>query len=229
MTMHPPDVHASMDRVHFPTEGARAWTHQLTSAPDVIAVVAIGSSARGVARGTSDLDLIVVYRNARPRMRPPGEIDARWVHVADLEEIAGRADDVVAWGIAYGVGLHDPHGVWRDLASRHASRLVLPSPAICIERAARARRYAAELLSAGDDDAAREQVITMLTHLARLLLTKRGVLPASRPELVNQLEKSGEHSFAALLQAALEDRLDPGTGLERAAALLGHGALSRTA
>jgi len=92
-----------MKRVQYPTARARDWTRDLTEVANVVAIVAVGSSARGVARERSDFDLIVVYRNARPRVREPGEIDARWVDVNDLDALSARADDVVAWGIAYGV------------------------------------------------------------------------------------------------------------------------------
>jgi len=219
----------SMSGVQFPTPRVRDWMRDLTGLANVIGVIVIGSTARGVARNGSDFDLIIVYRNARPNLREPGEVDARWVDENNLDELSAHADDVVAWGVAYGIPLYDPEGVWGALVSRHQAHIPLPSPDICIKRAERARRYASELMSIGDDEAAREQILTMLTHLARLLLVRRGVFPASRPELVDQLVETGEREFAELLRDALEDKLDSELGLKQASVIIRRGRISKTA
>jgi hypothetical protein len=62
-----------------------------------------------------------------------------------------------------------------------------------------------DLLQIGDADAAREQALSYLTHLARAELLEKGVYPASRPELPEQLRKIGDHHLARRLDCLLED------------------------
>jgi hypothetical protein len=85
--------------------------------------------------------------------------------------------------------------------------------------ALRFERYAAQLVSAGDFDAALEQIIGMLTHMGRASLVRARVYPASRPELPAQLRGIGEYQLAEWLEQALRrryiapailDRLKPG-------------------
>lgn len=59
------------------------------------------------------------------------------------------------------------------------------------------------LAGIGDDWAAHEQWILELTHLARARLLRSGVFPASRPELVAQLEGIGAKQLATKLRRAL--------------------------
>jgi hypothetical protein len=71
------------------------------------------------------------------------------------------------------------------------------------KRAARAERLTRELLAIGDESAAREMLVSMLTHRARSCLSKAGIYPASRPELPDQLRATGEHSLATALSDAI--------------------------
>jgi hypothetical protein len=73
-------------------------------------------------------------------------------------------------------------------------------------------------MEAGDDEAASEQVLTMLTHEARRMLCTQGVFPASRPELVEQLESIGASGLAVLLARAINGTVDPHDALEHTAA-----------
>jgi predicted nucleotidyltransferase len=195
--------------VEWPTARAARWTHALTGNANVGAIIAIGSAARHRSRPTSDVDLIVVCNDARNKETAPPEIDARWVSVARLPAAVQIGDDVVAWGVAYGVPMYDPDGTWQALVAEWRHRLPLPSPGVCAQRAARARRYAIELTDSGDEDAASEQALTMLTHLAREALSARGVFPASRPELVQQLHQIGEVPLADALERAIAGTLEP--------------------
>ena len=60
----------------------------------------------------------------------------------------------------------------------------------------------------GDEDAAQEQYITMLTQIARACLIRSDTYPASRPELPDQLKSVGEHELASQLEKALQTRLE---------------------
>lgn len=202
----------SVDRwrsVQWPTPRAAEWAHLLTENANVEAVVAIGSAARGRARPTSDVDLIVVCKDVRKKVSAPPEVDARWKDNAKLQACAGRGDDVIAWGIAFGAPLYDPEKTWHRLVAEWRGRHPLPSPEVCGQRAERARRYAVDLIETGDNEAASEQVLTMLTHEARRALCLRGVFPASRPELVEQLESIGASELADLLAQALKGTVAP--------------------
>ncbi len=216
---------AVLDRwrsVQWPTRRAADWARRLDKDRNVLAVVAIGSAARGCARSSSDVDLIVVCKDAkvgRKAVVAPLEVDVRWVDAEKLDASAALGDDVIAWGIAFGAPLYDPEDIWADLVARWRGRLPLPSPEVCTQRAERARRYASDLLESGDDEAASEQVLTMLTHQARLVLCERGVFPASRPELVEQLEGVGAFDLAKLLAGALEGTIAPRDALRSAESL----------
>jgi hypothetical protein len=200
--------------VQWPTDRAADWALRLTENANVKAVVAIGSAARGRAGPSSDVDLIVVCRDARDKVPAPPEVDARWVDTAELGTSVGKGDDVFAWGVAFGVPLFDPDKTWHRLVAEWRDRLPLPGQEVCKQRAARARRYVVDLIESGDDEAAAEQALTMLTHEARLALCTRGVFPASRPELVDQLKSIGAAGLAELLSRAIERALDPRDALE---------------
>lgn len=203
--------------IQWPTPRAATWARLLADDGNVLAVVAIGSAARQRARPTSDVDLIVVCKDARRKAQAPLEVDARWVVTAKLLASAEKSgDDVIAWGIMYGIPLYDPEGIWRDLVATCRDRLPLPTPDVCSQRAERARQYAAVLIESGDEEAASEQILTMLTHEARLTLCTHGVFPASRPELVEQLESIGASALASLLARALEGTIAAAEALRAA-------------
>jgi predicted nucleotidyltransferase len=204
------------DVVQWPTNRARNFTRALADEEGaVVAVVAFGSAVSGCTRTESDVDILVVYRGQRPAVLPPPEVDVRWVDIAAFEAAIENGDDVVAWALGLGVALHDPEAFWSDAASRWKSRLPLPSLEVSAERSARARRYAEDLLAAGDDDAAAEQVLTMLTHLARATLAANGVFALSRPELPGQLRDQGEDAAATLLEGFMLGRIGPAEVLAR--------------
>jgi hypothetical protein len=83
-----------------------------------------------------------------------------------------------------------------------------------------ARQYAVELIESGDEEAASEQALTMLTHAARLMLCIRRVFPASRPELVEQLNGIGASELAALLARVIDETLIARDAIELSAKLV---------
>jgi hypothetical protein len=195
--------------MQWPTDRAAEWVRALTENANVEAIVAIGSAARGRAGPSSDVDVIVICKHLRNRVSAPPEVDARWVPIDRLRVSVGRGDDVVAWGVASGSPLHDPNKTWHGLVAEWRDRLPLPDPDVCAQRAARARGYTIDLIKSGDDEAASEQALTMLTHEARLTLSARGVFPASRPELVEQLYDIGASELSMVLSHAIQRALDP--------------------
>ncbi len=208
---------AGWDAVRWPTPRSATWTKKLATDSGIDVIVVIGSAARGLARSGSDVDLIVVYNDARSRVPAPAEIDARWVDLAKLRALVGKGDDVFAWGVALGLVLHDPKSIWAELVAEWAGQVPLPSPRVCAERAERARRYASELLESGDEDAAAEQALTLLTHQARGTLSERHEFPRSRPELVTQLRGIGSFELASLLARALDGTLTARDALQESA------------
>jgi hypothetical protein len=117
-------------------------------------------SAADFLETAPDLGLVVIHRGPRPAVRPPPEVDVRWVDSSVLDAALADGDDVLAWAVGFGVPLHDPQGFWLELANRCRTKLPLPSVEVSAEREARARRLAQDLLAAGDEDAAAEQVLS---------------------------------------------------------------------
>ncbi len=77
---------------------------------------------------------------------------------------------------------------------------------IAEKRAEKASKFLNDIREIGDEDAADEQLITILTHLARANLIKYKIFPASRPELPNQLKSIGENAIASQLKEVLDKR-----------------------
>jgi hypothetical protein len=76
----------------------------------------------------------------------------------------------------------------------------LPSAKTADKRAERARQLFEDLKVIGDEDAAQEQYIAMLTQIARAYLIRSDTYPAS------QLKSVGEHELASQLEKALHTR-----------------------
>jgi len=62
-----------------------------------------------------------------------------------------------------------------------------------------------DVFQLGDTDAAHEQALSYLAHLARAELLDRGVYPASRPELAEQLRGIGNYRLAEWLDRLMGD------------------------
>lgn len=114
--------------------------------------------------------------------------------------------DFLSWAIRFGQPIFERQQWWSRLRADWNDRLSLPSPAEARKRARRAKRLHQEMHSLGDYDAAAENYVSMLTHLARATLSDAGVLPRSRPELADQLRQIGEVPLADQLTEALAHR-----------------------
>ena len=174
--------------------------------PNVLAVVAIGSSVRqGVA--SDDLDLIVICLDVQLfRERAPIEVDLRAFNAADVDTKVAQGHDLLAWSIKFGRALLDRDGMWREALKRWRTRVPLPDPDIAWTRAEAARKRMDEMREMGDVEAAIELEVTYQTHCAHAVLAAAGVYPASRPELPSQLRAVRENRLADQLAAALVAR-----------------------
>lgn len=193
----------------WPTKKAKSWSadfvERCKNDPNVLAVVAIGSAIREVP-ASADVDLILIYRDSALEVRSPIEVDLRQYDAAEVERLALEGHDLLGWALRLGKVVLEREGRWTVLAERLRATLPWPDADVARRRAQHSERlleYAAEV---GDEDAAAEQRVTYLTHLARSELLDRNVFPASRPELPDQLKEVGESELAERLAEALAKR-----------------------
>lgn len=192
----------------WPTAQAKAWVENYVKRsiknPSILAVVAVGSAVREGVQ-SNDVDLLTIVKATSPNLqeRPPLEVDLRTYVADNLEWQVRQGHDYLGWAVKFGVVLHEKNRFWSELVSSLRGQVPLPSARIARERAVRACEHARVLLEAGDNDAALEQVLSLLTHLARAELINSGVYPASRPELPKQLAVLDCSLLARLLSTAL--------------------------
>lgn len=195
----------------WPDDGAQAWTlsaiEQGMADVNLVAFVATGSSVRNVEY-SDDLDLVFVYQSCYPAMpRPPISIDLRGYDKAKVSQMLSEGHDYLSWTVRFGRVLFEHDGWWTKLRADWNDRLCFPSVAEACGRAEKANSLSIELREAGDEDAADELQLSMLTHLGRAELSNARVFPKSRPEIPEQLREIGQHSLADQLAAALERRI----------------------
>ncbi len=154
-----------------------------------IAIVLVGSAARGVWTEASDIDLLLIG-NDRPRIvrNFPG------YHIQSASEAEflgglGAGKDFEAWCVRHGVPLYDG-GIWARIKASPASA-TWPNPKLKVIHGAHRLFMAMRLLKTGDETAATEEMLYALGHVARGILLKAGMFPLSRPELANQVRDAG--------------------------------------
>ena len=195
--------------LRWPTGRSRDWLlaflNSARSDTNILAVIAVGSAVRpGVP--SSDLDMLVACTNPSGfAVARPLEIDMRVYCAADIPSQLATGHDLLGWAVMFGQVLFQRESFWDKMVGSWRHRLPLPSSTLARSRVAAAHRYMRDLLQIGDADAAREQAISCLTHLARAELLEKGVYPASRPELPEQLRKIGDHHLARRLDCLLEE------------------------
>lgn len=195
----------------WPSAQAKAWVTSFVErvCPDnsTAALVLIGSIARPVERVT-DVDLLYVYHNRPIDFQDhPIDVDIRAYGASDMHERVARGHDVLSWAVRFGRLICESDQFWTLLVRSFAERLPFPNPEVAEERADRSRKVYEELLEIGDRDAACEQRVSLLTHLAWARLLRAGIHPASRPELAQQLRSIGERLLANDIQSAINDRI----------------------
>jgi hypothetical protein len=131
---------------------------------------------------------VYLFDEPRPPLeRPPIDVDVRGYARNQADRLIASGHELLGWAINFGCLAFERDACWTNLRTRWKGNVPLPSAAASRERAARAEQNWRELCAIGDDDAAMEQRISMLTHLARAVLIEAGIYPASRPELPLQL------------------------------------------
>ncbi len=208
MTPHSQPLSTMVAR--WPSAEARHWAEEsiprLCQEETVLAVVVFGSSVRDVDFST-DLDVLYIYQVTPVSQAPPPlDVDVRAYPAADVDRLLSNAHDLLGWALRLGRVVCERNRYWTKLVEKWAKQLPFPSVDLAMQRARKSERLSAELTSAGDEDAAFEQKVSALTHLARAHLLRQGVFPASRPELPKQLLQVGELELANLLHRVLIER-----------------------
>jgi hypothetical protein len=192
----------------WPTARSKNWTESfLDSAREdknIMAVVAVGSAVRPSVP-TFDLDLVVICRErAKLTAKPPIEIDMRAYAADQVDGLIRGGNDLLGWAVKFGKLLFQREGLWDTILESWHDRLPLPSAEIASQRADDAFRRMKNVYELGDSDAAYEQALSYVTHLARAELLKRRVYPASRPELPGQLHAIGCLRIAGWLEKLID-------------------------
>src|SRR5271170_1166124 len=195
----------------WPSAKAKRWATStlcsLASNSSTVAIVAIGSAVRPAHHPGSDVDFLVItdyqVTSASPR---PIDVDLRVFLSREVDQKLNEGNELLGWAMRFGRTMFDRDQYWTNLLARWAGRLPFPSPEAALVRAYRFERFARELVSAGDVEAALEQVVAMLTQRSRGSLLRAQVYPASRPELPAQLRMIGDYQLAESLEGALRYR-----------------------
>lgn len=211
--------HAGMETVslqfqeltkRWPSISARQWVEQFIEMANdqgnIRAIVAFGSIVRDVDNSL-DVDLLLVYEDEKPiSTTPPLDVDLRAYRKSDIDSLLAEGHELLCWSVRFGKLLHEKRQFWSSLHARWLRHLPFPSARTADKRAQRAARLLEDLKAIGDVDAAQEQLVAMLTHLARAHLIRAEVFPASRPELPEQLRSIGESTISSQLTDALRKR-----------------------
>lgn len=212
------DTHQSMDPSevlggirNWPSTPAKEWVQNWLQTwcrnSAIRAVVILGSIVRPQVKYSIDVDLLVIYENEKPQYPlPPLDVDIRSYRQRDVESLLLQGHELLCWSIRFGRVLYECDEYWTTLCDNWRDRLPFPSAGIADERAERAKRVLQDLRVIGDEEAAQEQYITMLTQTARACLIRSGTYPASRPELPGQLRAIGEQELASQFEKALQTR-----------------------
>lgn len=205
--------------LRWPTQRAREWTSTFLdysrNNPNVKAVIAVGSAVRpDVTSG--DLDLVVVCDDLSSfRENPPIEVDLRAYSTSEIDKYLENGHDMLGWAVKFGKVLYQRDDVWDEVVQSWGHRLPLPSAELSRKRAASAYRHLTNVVQLGDADAAYEQALSYLTHLARAELIDKGIYPASRPELADQLRSTGHFLLAGWMDNLLRAESDNLSQIEK--------------
>ncbi len=157
---------------------------------------------------SSDIDLLYIYSGSKPIPKsPPIDVDIRAYQRMKLDALIADGHEMLGWAVRFGRIIHEKDNYWSRFRQKWKNRLPFPSEKEALARAQKAESFFNDIRSIGDEDAADEQFITMLTHLARAYLIRNNIYPASRPELPHQLTSIGENKISAQLSDALARRM----------------------
>jgi len=192
----------------WPTSRSKSWTATFLNLArkdeNIMAVVAVGSSVRSSVR-SSDLDLVMICREpARMKTKPPIEIDIRTYAASRVDTLIRGGNDLLGWAVKFGRVLFQRERFWDSVLENWLDRLPFPSADVALQRAGDSFRRLSNVLKLGDVDAAYEQALSYVTHIARAELLRRQVYPASRPELPKQLRTAGCVRIAEWLERLID-------------------------
>jgi hypothetical protein len=136
----------------------------------------------------------------------PIDVDIRVYGAAEVPELIERGHDLISWCLRFGYLICERGEYWSSLRREWNSKAPLPNAEIAAERERKAAALYEQLNRLGDAEAAHEQLLSVLTHRAWARLLRRGIHPASRPELPSQLRSIGEESLAAAIEQELGRR-----------------------
>jgi hypothetical protein len=192
----------------WPTSRSKTWTVTfLNSAQkdeNIMAVVAVGSAVRPSVQ-SFDLDLVVICREpAKMKAKPPVEIDLRVYAASRVHQLIQGGNDLLGWTVKFGRVLFQRGRFWDAVLETWLERLPFPSADVASQRADDSYRRLTNVFELGDAEAAYEQALSYVTHLARAKLLKRRVYPASRPEIPKQLRAVGCVRIAEWLERLID-------------------------
>jgi len=197
------------EQIHrWPTSRSKTWTATFLSSvqkdENIMAVVAVGSAVRPSVQ-SFDLDLVVICREpTKMKAKPPVEIDLRAYAASRVDELIRSGNDLLGWTVKFGRVLFQRERFWDAVLKTWLERLPLPSADVASQRADDSFRRLSNVFELGDADAAYEQALSYVTHLARAKLLKRRVYPASRPEIPRQLRTVGCIRIAEWLERLID-------------------------
>lgn len=165
-----------------------------------------------------------LQRSEEAQDTPATRIDLR-VYAADsVNEEISKGSDLLGWAINFGHPVLQRDAYWGEVMKRWRGNVPLPSVDVAIRRAVEALHRMNKVLDLGDADAAKEQAVSYVTHLARAELIRHGVYPASRPELPTQLRDIGSIEIARFLEKVIDapgDQIDIVRQLAKDRSLIG--------
>ncbi len=166
----------------------------IAQSAQVVTVVLIGSAARGKRAEQSDIDILVISED-----HPNARLHMSGFHIQQISKATFLAnlkngEDFESWCIRFGVPLHDS-GIWTEiLKSPFAAKW--PDWKLKVIHGVRRLLLGNTMLEIGDRDAAAEELMYTMGHVARGLLLKMQVFPLSRPELAEQVAELGYRQLA---------------------------------
>jgi predicted nucleotidyltransferase len=202
---------ALLDEIReWPSSEAKAWAYReipnLCRNINIKAVILFGSIVRNVPL-VADLDVLYIYQRMDPPLRTaPIDVDLRKFESKDVEGLLENGNDLLGWCVKFGRLVCERDKYWSHIVERWSTKLAAPSRSVALSRAKKSEQLLRAMDAVGDNDAALEIYLSLLTHIARANLIQRGVYPESRAELSGQLNEIGECKLASYLDDALRER-----------------------
>ncbi len=169
-----------------------------TNPDDEFAVLLIGSAARDCATAQSDLDLLVIASSELTVVRTADRLHVQYMKETEFVRRLQNGDDFAAWCVRFGLPIV-PAAVWTRILESPDVEL-WPDWHRKLDHAARRLLLARALIDLGDGDAAAEELLYAVSHVARAILLRDRVFPLSRPEMIKQLADADNPQLATLLQ-----------------------------